>query len=394
MKWQGKLTTTGEAVQVEAERGVITGVTPLAAPSSPSAADQQLLHQSLPWISAGWTDLQVNGFGGHDLNAEQTTFEDIEGVTRTLHAKGLTTYLPTVITGSFERMHQAMSVIADYSRTNQYAAASIRGIHMEGPYISSEDGSRGAHPRFHTRDPDWEEFRRLQDAAEGRIRMVTLAPERAGAAAFIERLADSGVVVAIGHTAATAEQLNEAVRAGATLCTHLGNGSHPMLPRHPNYIWHQLADDRLWAAFIPDGHHLVPPVLKAMLRAKREKSILVSDTTQFGGMPPGEYSSLIGGKVVLHENGWLHTAANPDILAGSAASLDTGIANAIRYTDMELAEAVEAVTLRPAKVMRDEQAGRLQVGSPADLTLFDYDEQSGKILVRETVVSGKSVFTG
>jgi len=233
---------------------------------------------------------------------------------------------------------------------------------------------------------------RLQYAAEGRIGMVTLAPERVGAIAFIERLADSGVVVAIGHTMATAEQLDDAVRAGATLCTHLGNGSHPMLPRHPNYIWHQLADDRLWATFIPDGHHLAPPVLKAMIRAKREKSILVSDTTQFGGMPPGEYSSLIGGKVVLHEDGWLHTAANPDILAGSAASLDTGIANAIRYTDMDLAEAVEAATLRPAKVMRDERAGRLQVGSPADLTLFDYDVQRGNIAVIETVVSGESVF--
>ncbi|MEF2246367.1 N-acetylglucosamine-6-phosphate deacetylase [Paenibacillus sp. IITD108] len=390
MKWQGKLITTGEAVQIEGENGVITGVSPLAL-LSPVAAGNQTLGTSLPWISAGWTDLQVNGFGGYDLNAEQTTVEDVEGVTRTLHVKGVTSYLPTVITGSFERMRQAMSVIADYCQTNQYAAASIRGIHMEGPYLSSEDGSRGAHPRVHTRDPNWEEFMRLQDAAEGRIRMVTLAPERDGAIAFIERLAESGVVVAIGHTAATAEQLDDAVRAGATLCTHLGNGSHPMLPRHPNYIWHQLADDRLWAAFIPDGHHLAPPVLKAMLRAKRDKSILVSDTTQFGGMPPGEYSSLIGGKVVLHEDGWLHTAENPDILAGSAASLDTGIANAIRYTDMDLAETVEAVTLRPAKVMRDERAGRLQVGSPADLTLFDYDAQRGMISVRETVVAGQSV---
>lgn len=381
MKWQGKLITTGEAVQVEAADGVITKITRLLQADS-----------NLPWVSAGWIDLQVNGFGGFDLNAEQTTLEDIEGVTRTLHAKGVATFLPTVITGSFERMRQAMAVTAEYCRTNQYASASIKGIHMEGPYLSSEDGSRGAHPRVHTRNPDWNEFLRLQDAAEGRIGMVTLAPERDGAIAFIERLAKSGVVVAIGHTMASAQQLDDAVRAGATLCTHLGNGSHPMLPRHPNYIWHQLADDRLWATFIPDGHHLAPAVLKAMLRAKREKSILVSDTTQFGGMPPGEYSSLIGGKVVLHENGHLHTAENPDILAGSAASLDTGITNAIRYTDMNLAEAVEAVTLRPAKVMQDEKAGRVRVGSQADLTLFDYDRQSGIISVRETIVAGQSVY--
>lgn len=380
--WQGRLTTTGEAVQIETANGVITQITRLLQSDS-----------RLPWVSAGWTDLQVNGFGGYDLNAEQTTTEDIEGVTRALHAKGVAAYLPTVITGSFERMHQAMAIIARYCRTNSYASASIKGIHMEGPYLSSEDGSRGAHPRAYTRDPDWDEFMRLQDAAEGRIVMVTLAPEREGALAFIERLAKSGVVVAIGHTMATAQQLDDAVQAGAAVCTHLGNGSHPVLPRHPNYIWHQLADDRLWATFIPDGHHLTPPVLKAMLRVKRDKSILVSDTTQFGGMPPGQYNSLIGGKVVLHENGHLHTADNPNILAGSAASLDRGIENAIRYTDMNLTEAVEAVTLRVAKVMQDDKAGRVQMGSPADLTLFDYDGQSGAIAVKETIVAGQSVYS-
>ncbi|MGO4496293.1 N-acetylglucosamine-6-phosphate deacetylase [Paenibacillus sp. 2RAB27] len=381
MKWQGKLVTTGEAVQIETAHGVITKITRLLQTGS-----------QLPWISAGWTDLQVNGFGGYDLNAEHTTMEDIEGVTKALHAKGVTTYLPTVITGSFERMRQAMSAIAGYCRADSFASSSIKGIHMEGPYLSSEDGSRGAHPRAYTRNPDWDEFVRLQDAAEGRICMVTLAPERDGATAFIERLAKSGVVVAIGHTMATAQQLDDAVKAGAALCTHLGNGSQPMLPRHPNYIWHQLADDRLWATFIPDGHHLTPSVLKAMLRIKRDRSILVSDTTQFGGMPPGEYSSLIGGTVVLHENGHLHTADNPHILAGSAASLDKGIENAIRYTDMSLVEAVEAVTFRVAAVMQDDKAGRVRINSPADLTLFDYDQQSGVIAVRETIVAGESVY--
>lgn len=381
MNWIGRLTTTGEAVRIESDRGVITSVAPINGD-----------REGLPWLSAGWIDLQVNGFGGYDLNRERTEPADLEGVTRALHARGVTTYLPTVITGSFERMHQAMSGIAAYCRTGQFGSESIMGIHMEGPYLSSEDGSRGAHPREHTRNPDWEEFKRLQDAAEGRIRMVTLAPEREGAAPFIARLVQEGIVVAIGHTMASAQQLDEAVQAGATVSTHLGNGSQPMLPRHPNYIWHQLADDRLWATFVPDGHHLAPPVLKAMIRAKRDKSILVSDTTQFGGMAPGQYDSLIGGQVVLRADGLLHTAANPDILAGSAASLDTGIANAVRYTDMNLAEAVEAASLRPALAMNDEQAGRIATGCPANLTLFDHDERSGDILVRETVVAGQSVY--
>ncbi|MDF2835686.1 MAG: N-acetylglucosamine-6-phosphate deacetylase [Paenibacillus sp.] len=386
MKRQGKLTTTGEAVQIDVVEGVIADIRPLLLDGG------QANNAELPWISAGWIDLQVNGFGGYDLNAERTTLQDIEGVTRALHARGTAIYLPTVITGSFDRMKQALAAIAEYVRSGQYAGDSIMGIHMEGPYLSSEDGSRGAHPREHTRDPDWEEFLRLQDAAEGRIRMVTLAPEREGAIAFIEKLAKQGIVVAIGHTMASEKQLEQAVLAGATLSTHLGNGSQPMLPRHPNYIWHQLAEDRLWATFIPDGQHLAPQVLKAMLRAKREKSILVSDCTQFGGMPPGRYDSLIGGQVELTEAGRLHTAANPDILAGSAASLDLGIANAVRYTDMTLAEAAEAASLRPALVMNDRQLGRIEKGAPAHLTLFDHDDGAGRIAIRETVVAGQTVY--
>lgn len=384
MKLQGKLTTTGEAVQIDVAEGIIVDIQPL---QSQNTAE-------LPWVSAGWVDLQVNGFGGYDLNAEQTTLQDIEGVTRALHARGTALYLPTVITGSFDRMKQALSAIAEYVRSGQYAADSIMGIHMEGPYLSSEDGSRGAHPRAYTRNPDWEEFLRLQDAADGLIRMVTLAPEREGAVAFIEKLAKQGVVVAIGHTMASKEQLEQAVLAGATLSTHLGNGSQPMLPRHPNYIWHQLAEDRLWATFIPDGQHLDPPVLKAMLRAKREKAILVSDCTRFGGMPPGRYESLIGGQVELTEAGRLHTAANPDILAGSAASLDLGIATAVRHTDMTLNEAVEAATLRPALVMNEGRLGRIEKGAPAHLTVFEHDGTAGRIAIRETVVSGQTVFRG
>lgn len=392
MIWRGRRTDNGQVVEISADgQGRIAQIRALSG--------EELLHNEgeapstgLPWISSGWVDLQVNGFGGYDLNGHVTTRQDVEGVTLALHKRGVASYLPTVITGSYERMHQAMAAIAAYSRGNGAEAKSIWGIHMEGPYLSGEDGSRGAHPREHIRNPDWDEFQRLQDAAEGMIRMMTLAPEREGAIPFIRRLAASGVKVAIGHTMATGEQIEAAVEAGATFSTHLGNGSQPVLPRHPNYIWHQLAEDRLWGTFIPDGHHLAPPVLKAMLRAKQKMAILVSDCTQFGGMAPGRYTSLIGGEVELLENERLHTAANPSILAGSAVSLDTGIRNAIRYTDMELDEAVAAVTSRPAFAMGVPERGSLKEGAPACLTLFDYDSEHEDIVVRETVVAGTSVY--
>src|SRR5262249_28292297 len=144
-------------------------------------------------------------------------------------------------------------------------ANAVPGFHLEGPYISSEDGPRGAHPRPHVRAPDRAEFERLQEAAGGRIRLVTLAPESAAAIAFIEWLARRGIVVAIGHTAATAEQIHAAIAAGAKLSTHLGNGSHALLPRHDNYIWAQAAADQLWASLITDGHHLPAAVVRCLV---------------------------------------------------------------------------------------------------------------------------------
>ncbi|MGG4091528.1 N-acetylglucosamine-6-phosphate deacetylase [Paenibacillus lautus] len=381
---RGKLPQTGEPIEVEVTDGRVTAV---------RKWNQHMMDADLPWISSGWIDLQVNGFGGCDLNGAVTSQQDIEGDTRALHRRGVAVYLPTIITGSCDRMRQAFSALSRYCQSGQFGSASIAGIHMEGPYLSSEDGSRGAHPKEYVRDPDWEEFQRLQDAADGMIKMVTLAPERAGSVPFIEKLVKSGVIVAIGHTAATGEQIDQAVKAGATVSTHLGNGSQTFLPCHPNYIWHQLADDRLWAIFIPDGHHLEPSVLKAMLRGKGNKAVLISDAVMFGGMKPGRYRSLIGGTVELTENGRLHTVENPTILAGSASSLDVGIANAIRYTDMTLSEAVSAVTGRPAAVLNAPHLWQLMIGSLANLTLFDCREDGTDMIVREMIVAGQSVYS-
>src|SRR5205807_8371003 len=131
---------------------------------------------------------------------------------------------------------------------------------------------------------------RLQDAAGGRIRLVTLAPEHEGALAFIDRLVDSGVVVALGHTGASGSRIRDAIRAGARLSTHLGNGCHALLPRHDNYLWEQLAADELWASIICDGHHLPPPVVRCLLRVKTPtRTILTCDAGSLAGLPPGRY---------------------------------------------------------------------------------------------------------
>lgn len=380
MEWKGRLASTGKCVKITTKDGFIRSVTEIAE------------FEHAPWISPGWIDLQVNGFAGFDLNGEVTTVEDVIGVTKAMLARGVTTYLPTVITGSFERIRQALAAIAEACDASGLVKACVPGIHLEGPYLSEEDGPRGAHDKEHIRNPDWAEFAQWQAASGNRIRLVTIAPERSDALTFISKLADSGIVVSLGHTKATTEQLEAAVKSGAALSTHLGNGAHPMLPRHPNYIWDQLANDELWATFIPDGHHLAPNVLKCMLRAKREKAILVSDCVKFGGMPPGRYAGSIGSEVELHSNGRLTTAANPAILAGSAQALDWGIATAVRLGGLGLSEAIEASTIRPATAMGFDRLGQIAEGMTANLTLFDFSDTDGQLHIRETVLSGRTVY--
>jgi N-acetylglucosamine-6-phosphate deacetylase len=264
----------------------------------------------------------------------------------------------------------------------------VAGVHLEGPFISPEDGPRGAHPAAHVRAPDWELFRRWQEAAGGAIRIVTLSPEWPESAAFIARCREAGVRVAIGHTAATPEQIREALRAGATLSTHFGNGAHPMLPRHPNYLWEQLAADALWASVIADGFHLPDAVLKTVMRVKEERALLVSDSVALAGMPPGEYESPIGDRVVLTEEGRLHLAADPRLLAGSAQPLIAGISHLVSTGLATLRDAWTMASVRPAAFLELPDR-ELAPGNPADLVTFDLID--GTVRIRQVIKAGETV---
>jgi N-acetylglucosamine-6-phosphate deacetylase len=210
------------------------------------------------------------------------------------------------------------------------------------------------------RGADLEDFKRRQDAAQGRIRLVTLAPEATGALPLIEQLVAMGVRVAIGHTSASGVQIADAAAAGATLSTHLGNGCASLLPRHPNMLWEQLAEDRLLASFIVDGHHLPPATVRAMIRAKSPaRTILVTDAMAAAGMPPGVYT-LGGQRVELDATG---RAAMPGAsnLAGSALVMPAAIANTVRFTGLSLEEVGEMATTRPAEYIGIRPAGRVRV---------------------------------
>src|SRR5262245_50277716 len=182
----------------------------------------------------GLFDLQVNGFAGVDFNTPGCTPDQLKHASDALRATGVTRFLPTLITSSLERFSQCARSIL------RFTDPSIAGIHMEGPYISPDDGPRGAHSRMHVISASIEDFSRRQAAAEGRIILVTLAPEVPDALRLIEHLVKSDIRVAIGHSGALPAQIRDAVSAGATLSTHLGNGCSQVLPRHPNSVWEQL----------------------------------------------------------------------------------------------------------------------------------------------------------
>ena len=299
--------------------------------------------------SPGFFDLQVNGFAGVDYNNPHASHEEIARSLDAQFATGVTRLCPTVITGSPENIRACLRNLAD-AREALPEGQAIAGLHVEGPHISPEDGPRGAHPRRWVRPPDLDEFHRWQDAARGGVRIVTLSPEWPEAPRYIERITAEGVVASIGHTQADAAQIADAVSAGATLSTHLGNGAHQLLRRHPNYIWEQLADDRLAAGFIVDGIHLGAAFLKSAIRAKTVgRSILVTDAAPPAGASPGRYA-IADQPVDLTEDGRV-VLAGTDRLAGSALNMRRGVENLMRLAGLTLADAVRMATDNPARAL-------------------------------------------
>jgi N-acetylglucosamine-6-phosphate deacetylase len=336
------------------------------------------------WLAPGFFDVQVNGFAGVDFNFAGVTTDDYRRAVQRMWATGATRVLPTVITGSRDRIVACMKAACRAASDAEIGPA-MAGIHLEGPYISPDDGPRGAHPREHVRPPDRDEFLRFQDAAGGAIRLVTVAPEIEGAIAFIEWLRALDLVVAIGHTAADEAVIREAIRAGASLSTHLGNGAHTMIHRHRNHLWPQLAADELSASFIVDGHHLPPAAVKTFVRAKGvERSVLVTDAVAPAGSAPGHYE--VGDVEIEMTAAGRVQIRGTDRLAGSALEMHNAVAKTVRFVGVSLAEAVQMAAANPAAVMGLPPRGD-------DHVLFDWDEAAGRITVRATVCAGRLVYS-
>jgi N-acetylglucosamine-6-phosphate deacetylase len=370
MKISGRDPASGRTLCVNVEDGRIAAIAEADGPAD-------------VWLAPGLVDLQVNGFAGHDVNAADVDEAAVAALVRALRRAGVTTVVPTIVTASEGRIRAALSAVARARSADPLVAHAIPYVHIEGPFLSAEDGPRGVHDARYLRPADIEELRRWGDL----VGMVTVSPHDEAAIEFIASATGMGVRCAIGHTHATPEQITRAVDAGADLATHLGNGTYTVLPRHPNHLWTQLADDRLYAGFIADGHHLPADTFRAMLRAKGvERSHLVSDATALAGMPPGRYRTPVGGDVELSADGRLSYVGTP-LLAGASRSLADGVATAITMAGLTLATGLRLATANPGRFTGGR--GVLRPGRPADLITFAWRPGDTTLDVREVLVAGE-----
>jgi len=302
----------------------------------------------------GLVDIQVNGYAGFDFNGEGNawTGENLHALVGKLARRGVVVILPTLTTDDPKHMVALARRYAGLVEADEQLAAAMPKLHIEGPFISPVEGPRGAHPKCHIKPPTAipDLFERLMDASAGRIGMMTLAPELPGAIDLIRRVADAGVVPAIGHCQAGNETIAEAVAAGAKISTHLGNGSHQALPRLDNYVQTQLAEDRLFASFIADNQHMPLSTLKNFIRAKTPaRSVLVTDAIAAAEMPPGTYN--LGSLLVevnaegrcSHPGQWN--------LAGSVLTMDRAVINTFLHCDVTFEQAWAMASDGPARLI-------------------------------------------
>jgi len=267
----------------------------------------------------GLVDLQVNGYRGINFSDINLTREDYIRACRGVLEAGTTAFLPTIITSPPEVYEHNLPIVAAVMEAEEFCGR-LLGFHIEGPFISSQAGARGAHKPEWTRKPDVDYLDRIIDLAGDKVKLLTISAELDGAEQLARHATSRGITVSLGHQMATDEDLRRLVEAGATALTHLGNGVPTMLNRHENPIWAGLANDDLVAMIIPDGHHLPPAVLKTIIRAKGvERCVVVSDASSLSGLAPGTYDFL-GEKIVLDENGRLYDPKT-GYLAGSSSTI-------------------------------------------------------------------------
>lgn len=362
LKFLARSYRDGHPVRIDVQDGRMTQIESVDLP------EPEVIN--LPFVGPGLFDIQLNGYGGDWFGSESLTVDTVERIIAAFVRLGITRCFPTLITCSFESMLHGIQTIRKATETSELVRDVVRGIHLEGPYISPTDGPRGAHPLQHVRSADIREFQRWQAESDNTVKLVTLAPEADQAMSLIRYLSGAGVIASLGHTAANPECISEAVSCGARLSTHLGNGCAAMVNRHTNIFWPQLAEDRLTASVISDGWHVPAEMLNCILRCKTaERMIITCDVSGFGGCAPGTYDS-DGVAVEILDDGRIVVAGQRQFLAGSASGTGDCVLHMARTCRLSLGEAWHMASENPS-AMFGEKSCALRIGAEATLTLFD-----------------------
>ena len=330
----------------------------------------------------GFVDLQVNGYFGEEFRVA-----DADGwarvVTR-LPQTGVTALLPTFVTAPPGALGAALRAASALIPALPAGAARVLGVHAEGPFISP--ARKGAHHEAWITDPTPAAVDELLEAGQGVLRLVTLAPERDGALAAIDRLTEAGVLVSVGHSDATARQVAAAADHGARMVTHLFNAQRPLHHREPGVVGQALTDQRLTSGLITDLHHVSPQACVVAFQTAPGRICAVTDAAACAGMPPGRY--LLGGEPIELPAGDGEPPVRDDgTLAGSALRMDVGVANLVA-AGIGLAEAVAAASRVPADLIGRPDLGRIAPGAAADLTWLGDD-----LRTRATWIGGELVYS-
>ena len=371
---------TGKPVRIEICDGLIGNVNEI------KASDER---SNNLFIAPGLIDNQINGYVNVDFSGNNLSSHDLITAAKAIWKDGVTSFLPTLVTNSNENLLRNFRILDETIRNDKQLSESIPGFHLEGPYISPAEGFRGAHPPKYIRKPSFDEFMRYQEAAGGRIIQITIAPELEGAMDFISSCSKAGVIVAIGHTNASADQILQAVECGAKLSTHLGNGCANLINRHKNPLWPQLANDQLTPSIIADGHHLTPEEIRVFYKVKgSDNIILTSDVIFLAGMAPGKYSFLESEVNLTSEGMIINTELN--CLAGAFFPLKKGVENIMNFTGCSLTNAINMASGNVARIYGLNDRGALTAGKRADIIQFERNRN--EFMIRKTFLNGKSVF--
>jgi N-acetylglucosamine-6-phosphate deacetylase len=354
-------------------------VTAVARGGPPRAPDIALPSGTL---LPGFVDLQVNGYFGEEFQAAGR--DGWARVVTRLPQTGATAVLPTFVTAPPGALPAALRAASALIPALPARAARVLGVHAEGPFIAP--ARKGAHRAEWITEPTPAAVEELLEAGQGVLRLVTLAPERDGALAAIDRLARAGVLVSVGHSDATARQVAQAADHGARMVTHLFNAQRPLHHREPGVVGQALTDARLTSGLITDLRHVAPQACVLAFRAAPGRICAVTDAAACAGMPPGRY--LLSGEPIELPPGEGEPPVRGDgTLAGSALRMDAAVANLVA-AGIGLAEAVAAASRVPADLIGRPDLGRIAPGAAADLAWLGDD-----LRTRATWIGGDLVYS-